>query len=190
VNDKPAPLYYVSPNQINFQIPYDTPAGIAIVRVDRGGQLGNAVSMQVQRSSPRLLRLSVQDYGIAVNQDGSFPIPSTPGLNSRPARVGDTLTMYAIGFGQTQPAVQSGVAAPVSPLGNAPGKYRVLFGTPGPFGGSVEVTPLYAGLTPNFVGLYQVNVTIPESAPRGSVVPVSLVSDTEGTSNRVTIAIE
>jgi uncharacterized protein (TIGR03437 family) len=50
--------------------------------------------------------------------------------------------------------------------------------------------PLYAGLTPNFVGLYQVNVTIPEDAPRGNAVSVTLVSDEFGTSNRVTIAIE
>jgi uncharacterized protein (TIGR03437 family) len=190
VNDKAAPLYYVSANQINFQVPYDTPTGTAIVRVERGGQRGNPVSMQIGRSSPRLLRLTVNDHGIAVNQDGSFPIPRTPGLNSRPARVGETLTMYAIGFGQTDPPVQSGAAAPVSPLGNAPGRFRVLFGTPGPFAGPIEVTPLYAGLTPNFVGLYQVNVTIPENAPRGNAVPVSLVSDEDGTSNRVTIAIE
>jgi uncharacterized protein (TIGR03437 family) len=52
------------------------------------------------------------------------------------------------------------------------------------------VTPLYAGLTPNFVGLYQINVTIPEDAPRGPAVPVALISDLEGSSNRVTMAIE
>ena len=190
VNDKVAPLYYVSPNQINFQIPYDTAVGTAIVRVERGGQRGNPVSMDVGPSSPRLLRLTVAEHGIAVNQDGTFAIPVTPGLPSRPARTGETLTMYAIGFGQTTPAVESGVGAPSGPLGIAPGNYRVLFGTPGPFGGSIEVTPLYAGLTPNFVGLYQVNVTLPASAPRGNAVPVSLVSDLLGTSNRVTIAIE
>jgi uncharacterized protein (TIGR03437 family) len=98
--------------------------------------------------------------------------------------------MYAIGFGQTTPSVRSGEAAPVNPLGIAPGRYRVVFGTPGPFGGSIPVMPLYTGLTPNFVGLYQVNVTIPEDAPRGNAVSVTLVSDEFGTSNRVTIAIE
>ncbi|HYP05526.1 MAG TPA: hypothetical protein VER03_04755, partial [Bryobacteraceae bacterium] len=190
VNDRPAPLYFASAGQINFQVPYDTPVGTAIVRVERGGQKGNGVSMQIGRSQPRLLRLTIDDHGIAVNQDGSFPIPRTPGLNSRPARAGETLTLYAIGFGQTTPAVQSGAAAPTDPLGRAPGNFRVLFGTPGPFSSPIEVTPLYAGLTPNFVGLYQVNVTIPEGAPRGNAVPISLVSDTEGTSNRVTIAIE
>jgi uncharacterized protein (TIGR03437 family) len=52
------------------------------------------------------------------------------------------------------------------------------------------MTPLYVGLTPNFVGLYQINVTIPQDAPRGIAVSVALVSDEEGSSNRVNIAIE
>jgi uncharacterized protein (TIGR03437 family) len=191
VNDKPAPVYFASPNQINFQIPYDTPAGDATVRVEKGGQRGNAVSMHIGRSVPRLLRLNIADYGIVVNGDGSFPIPPTTGLNSHPAKVGDTLVIYALGLGQTEPAVQSGVAAPSEPLGRARGNYRVSFGAPGPFGSAAaDVTPLYVGLTPNFVGLYQINVTIPPDTPKGTAVPVALVSDQEGSSNRVNIAIE
>jgi uncharacterized protein (TIGR03437 family) len=191
VNDKPAPVYFASANQVNFQIPYDTAAGEAIVRVEKGGQRGNAVSMHIGRSAPRLLRLNISDYGIVVNGDGSFPIPQTSGVNSHPAKVGDTLVIYALGLGQTEPAVQSGAGAPSDPLGRARGNYRVSFGAPGPFGGaSADVTPLYVGLTPNFVGLYQVNVTIPQDTPKGVAVPIALVSDEEGSSNRVNIAIE
>jgi uncharacterized protein (TIGR03437 family) len=191
VNDNPAPVYFASSNQINFQIPYDTAAGNVTVRVEKGGQRGNAVSMRVGRSVPRLLRLNIGDYGIVVNGDGSFPIPPTSGVNSHPAKVGDTLVIYALGLGQTEPAVQSGVAAPSDPLGRARGNYRVSFGAPGPFGGaSADVTPLYVGLTPNFVGLYQINVTIPQDTPRGVAIPMALVSDEEGSSNRVNIAIE
>jgi uncharacterized protein (TIGR03437 family) len=191
VNDKAAPVYYASGNQINFQIPYDTAPGEAIVRVEKGGTRGNTVSMHIGRSAPRLLRLNIANYGIVVNQDGSFPIPVTPGVNSRPAKPGETLVIYALGFGQTEPGAQSGAAAPSSPLGRSKGNYRVSFGAPGPFGGgSADVIPLYVGLTPNFVGLYQINVTIPEDAPKGSAVPIAVVSDEEGSSNRVNIAIE
>ena len=190
-NDKPVPVYFASASQINFQIPYDTPAGNAIVRVEKNGQRGNAVSVAIGRSVPRLLRLNIGDYGIAVNGDGSFPIPPTSGVNSHPAKIGDTLVIYALGLGQTNPAVENGVGAPSSPLGRARGNYRVSFGTSSPFGGSsMEVTPLYVGLTPNFVGLYQVNVTIPQDAPKGTAVPIALISDEEGSSNRVNIAIE
>jgi uncharacterized protein (TIGR03437 family) len=190
VNDRAAPVYYVSPNQINFQLPYDTAPGDAVVRVERGGVRGNPVSINVGRAAPRILRLNVGDHGIIVNGDGSFAIPPTAGLSSRPAKAGETVVMYALGLGATNPAVASGVGAPANPLGVASAGYRVLFGTPGPFGGGVQVTPLYAGLTPNFVGLYQINVTIPADAPRGPSVPVALISDLEGSSNRVTMAIE
>jgi uncharacterized protein (TIGR03437 family) len=190
VNDQPAPVYYVSYHQINFQIPYNAAPGDATIRVEREGQRGNAISARIAASVPRLLRLGIGDYAIAVNQDGSFPIPATTGVNSRPARPGETLVFYAIGLGPTTPSVQSGAGSPSSPLAQAAGAWRVAFGFSGPFGvGTVEAMPMFVGLTPNFVGLYQINVTIPEDAPRGTAVPVALIGES-GPSNRVTIAVQ
>jgi uncharacterized protein (TIGR03437 family) len=190
VNNQPAPVYYASYNQINFQIPYNAAPGDAVIRIEREGQRGNQISTRIVRGAPRLLRLGIGDYGIAVHQDQAFPIAPTPGVNSRPARPGDTLVFYAIGLGPTDQNVQSGAASPSSPLARLPGNQRVVFGFAGPFGhDAVETTPLFVGLTPNFVGLYQINVTVPEDAPRGPNVPVALVTD-DGVSNRVTIAIQ
>lgn len=190
INDQPTPVYYVSYNQINFQIPYNAPTGDVVIRVERGGQRGNPISARVVNGAARLLRLGIGDYAIAVNQDQSFPIPAMPNVNARPARRGETLVFYAIGLGPTVPVTESGAASPSSPLAVAPGTWRVVFGQTGPFAvGSVETTPMFAGLTPGFVGLYQVNVTIPADAPTGTAVPVTLAGDT-GLSNRVTIAIE
>ena len=190
INDQPAPVYYVSYNQINFQVPYNAPTGDVVIRVERGGQRGNPISARIVNGAARLLRLGIGDYAIAVNQDQSFPIPTTPGISSRPARRGETLVFYAIGLGPTVPVTTSGAASPSSPLAVAPGNWRVVFGQTGPFAvGSVETTPMFAGLTPGFVGLYQVNVTIPADAPIGDAVPVTLAGDT-GLSNRVTIAIQ
>ncbi|HYO80199.1 MAG TPA: hypothetical protein VES20_02265, partial [Bryobacteraceae bacterium] len=136
------------------------------------------------------LRLGIADYAIAVNQDQSFPIPTTQGISSRPARPGDTLVFYAIGLGPTVPVSTSGAASPATPLASAPGNWRVIFGATGPFGqGSVEVPPMFAGLTPGFVGLYQINVTVPQDTPSGTAVPVALAGDS-GLSNVVTIAIQ
>jgi uncharacterized protein (TIGR03437 family) len=190
VNDQAVPLYYTSYGQLNFQIPFDTQTGDAIVRVERDGQRSNAVSVRIAAAAPKLLELSFGRYAIAVNQDGTFPVPRTTGLASRPAVPGDTLVFYAIGLGPTQPRVASGAASPASPLAVSPGNYLVTFGSTGPFGGgSAEATPLFVGLTPNFVGLYQINVTIPADAPKGTSVPVALVGE-GGSSNRVNIAIE
>jgi uncharacterized protein (TIGR03437 family) len=190
VNDKPVPVYFVSPGQINFQIPYDAAVGDGTVRVERGGQRGNTVSVNIARSVPRLLRLNIGDYGIIVNQDNSFPIPATPGLTSHPAKAGDALTIYAIGLGPTSPAVVSGVAAPsAEPFARVTNNPQVCFGAFSPFNPGTCVDPLFAGLTPGFVGLYQVNVVIPAGVQTGDTVAVRLVTD-DGESNAVQIAIQ
>ena len=190
LNGRPAPVYYVQDDQINFQIPYDTPPGLVEVRVEREGQRGNAVGVEVVERAPRLLRLGIADYGIIVNQDGTFPLPATPGIASRPARPGDALTIYAFGLGQTTPAVNAGTAAPAAePLARIDPVPQVVFG--GGFGGTpVAATPFFAGLTPGFVGLYQINVFVPPDAPTGRAVPLSLDQGVGAVSNQVTLAIE
>ncbi|MBI4874421.1 MAG: hypothetical protein HY822_07300 [Acidobacteria bacterium] len=188
VNDRPAPVYYASYGQINFQVPYDAAPGDAVVRVERDGQRGNPISLAITPSAPRLLRLGIGDYGIVVNQDGTFPIPVTPGLASRPARIGDALVIYAIGLGPTTPAVAGGAAAPSDPLARVEPPFSVIFG--GAFSWSgIPVAPLFAGLTPGFVGLYQINVIVPEEAPISDRVRLSLARDGLA-SNAVEIAIQ
>jgi uncharacterized protein (TIGR03437 family) len=175
INDRPAPVYYASYGQVNFQVPYDAALGDALIRIDRGSTRGNSVSARIVSSLPRLLRFFNGLYGIVVNQDGSFPIPASLGIpNSRPARAGDTLVFYALGLGQTSPPVVSGAAAPSNPLAQivTPGGPLVYFGALAlPTG--VPATPTYVGLTPGFVGLYQINVTVPPGVTPGEV-PVRL----------------
>ena len=185
VNGQQVPLYFSSYGQINFQMPYETSAGEVRVQVVRGDQTGNTVSVQVVQRNPRILKF-LGNYAIAVNQDGTFPVPPTPGIPSRRARPGDVLVIYAIGFGQTQPPVASGEAAPADPLAWIRPLPTVYFGR-----GLLPVpaTPLFVGLTPTFVGLYQINVQIPPNAPKGDHVPLQI----EGPgykSNQVEIAIE
>ncbi len=189
VNNVPAPVYYTQYDQINFQVPFDAAVGLGTVRVERDGRLGNPVSIRIAARAPRLLRLGIGEYGIAVNQDGSFPIPATPGINSRPARPGEVLVIYALGLGQTSPSVASGVGAPTSPLAQIPATSIVTFGAGSPGGGSSPVTPLFVGLTPNFVGLYQINVAVPNDSPRSSRVGVQLTTGL-AVSNVVEIAVQ
>jgi uncharacterized protein (TIGR03437 family) len=187
INNRPAFLYYASPIQINFQVPYDTGSGPAEIRVERDGQRGNAVSADISVRAPRILRF-IGDYGIIVNQDGTFPMPPTAGIPSRPARAGDALTVYAIGLGPTSPVVESGVASPGDPLAYASPVPSVTFGG-GLSGAASTVTPLFAGLTPGLVGLFQINVVVPDDAPKGASVPFYLLQGATP-SNRVAISIE
>lgn len=183
-----APLYYSSYGQINFQVPYEIPPGEALVTIMRDGQAGNVVTIEVAERAPRLLRLNIGDYGIIVNQDGTFPIPAMAGIASRPARAGDALVIYAIGLGQTTPPVASGAPAPATePLARVAPAPVVIFG--GGLLGGVRATPLFVGLTPNFVGLYQINVVVPFNAPIGDKIPMH-IEGSGVTSNLVDIAIE
>ena len=188
VNGTPAPLYYVSPGQINFQVPYSlAPGSVATVQVMNGAAAGNLRSMTIAANAPRVLVFE-GSYGIAVNQDGSFPLPSSisiPGYATHPAKPGDVLVLFAIGFGQTAPAQIEGQATPLAPLENAAAT-TVTFGTL--FGGAVTVNAAFSGLTPTAVGLYQINVQVPQGVPYSSALPVT-VTVGGATSNTFMIAV-
>lgn len=185
VNGIEAPLFYSSDGQINFQMPFEVPAGEARVQVVRDGTPGNTVTVEVAGKSPRILTF-LGNYAIAVNTDQTFAVPTTAGLDSHPAHPGDTLVMYAIGFGSTVPSVPTGDAASSEPLSYVVPTPSIRLG-----GGflPLQIIPGFVGMTPNFVGLYQINFTIPANAPRGD--HVSLVIEGPGyATNQVEIAIE
>jgi uncharacterized protein (TIGR03437 family) len=189
VNNQPAPIYYVSPGQIDFLIPYGATPGDAVVRVDRDGQRGNNVSISVTPTSPRLLRLGIANYANAVLSGPTitFPIPTTPGISSRPAKAGtDVVVFYALGLGQTSPPASDGQAATATEVNPRP---AVVFGESLLPGTGVTAAPFYAGLTPGLVGLYQINVNIPANCPRGDAVSVYL-NQNGVYSNRVDIAVQ
>ena len=164
VNGTACPLFYTSYGQIAFQLPYDVSPGTALIQVKRDdGAVSNLASITIAPRAPRLL--------VTVEPDADCPSGTPPGLciNSaaHPARAGDVLTVYAIGFGPTNPIVAAGAAAPsTEPLGRVSQPLSVGFG----FGFfATEVAPLYAGLTPTAAGLYQVNVSVPTGLTPGAV---------------------
>jgi uncharacterized protein (TIGR03437 family) len=181
VNDVPAPLYFVSYGQINFQMPFGLSAGEAVIRVERAGTRGNGASVRVAERSPRVLIWPIAgNYGIAVNSDGTLPLPEGTTLGSfrgRPARAGDALVIYAIGLGPADPPVATGAASPAGPLAVV-ANTKVTFGARGPFTSGVE--PIFAGLSPGFVGLYQINVVVPPDLGSG---PVDVTVDVDGTNS-------
>jgi len=188
LNGVPIPLFYTSYGQINCQIPTDAPAGTSTLQVKRtDGQASNLVSVTIASRAPRLLLSGVELYGAITNLDYSRPMPegSFPGVATHPAKPGDTLSLYAIGLGPTSPFVGTGQPAPSEPLARLTTMPTVNFG--GGVGGTV-VNPLFAGLSPTFAGLYQVNVTIPQEVPRGLVYVTLAFGDS--TSNPVQIVIQ
>jgi uncharacterized protein (TIGR03437 family) len=191
VNGEAAPLYFTSTGQVNFQVPYEIPSGLATVQMVNGSALGNTVSVNVVSRAPRIPLISgiapvIINYG-----DNSIPVVTNPALSipSHPAALGDTLIIYAFGLGETDPIATDGAAASDSPLLQIDPPVNVMLTGGGVFGQSVQVTPLFAGLVPGLAGLYQINFTIPKNAPTGNSIELT-VNVKGGSTNPVNIAIQ
>jgi uncharacterized protein (TIGR03437 family) len=184
-------VYFVSETQIDFQMPYATPAGDATVRVDRDGQMGNTVTVKVVPAAPRLLVFSypgLEGYAEAyINSSTVFAVPVTSGISSNPAHAGDTVVFFAFGLGQTNPPATDGAAPAASPI---PGTSHMIIGQSSLPTSGVTVVPSYAGLTPGSIGVYQINVQLPSNVTKGDAVSAMLDMGGGVFSNRVLIAIQ
>jgi len=190
INGNAVPLFYADAGQVDVQIPSNLGAGQVMVQVIRNGQPGNRVSATIDSVAPRLFALrqyaAAPDgtaWGVVVNADGSLAVPANSGIaGGHPAQRGSIVTIYALGLGPTSPSVNTGDPAPgAEPLARTVNPVQVTYG------GSATATPAYAGLAPNYAGLYQINVLIPQNAPTGNV-PVSITIQGH-VSNNVEMAI-
>lgn len=152
VNGTPAPLFYVSPTQINIQLPYEIAPGTAALSVNSCGGTSPVASFTVAPAAPYIL---IAGNGTALIQNPDYSL-NTP---SRPAHVGDTVMVYLIGAGALDNPIPDGVAAPMSVLSRAVADHSATIG-------GQPASIYFLGMTPGFVGLAQANVTIP-SLPSG-----------------------
>jgi uncharacterized protein (TIGR03437 family) len=147
-----APLLYVSPTQINFQVPSATTAGDVNVVVNGPGGASVAFSMTVTAEAPAIYQYGT-GQAVAQNIDGSL------NSDSSPAAAGSVITVYLTGQGAVSNPVTDGTAAPDSPLSSATATTTATIG-PSP------ATVQFIGLTPGFAGLAQANIQVP-SMPTG-----------------------
>ena len=149
---EPAPLLYVSPTQINFLVPSDQIPGEVSVTVVRQGVHGPPVTITLIDAAPALF---VMDQGFAIAQDWNTGYAlMTPGA---PAQSGDIAILYATGLGRTSPPWPSGSVAQSASGITSFDRFQVLLN-------DVPIDPrlvLYAGVTPGYCGLYQVNFYLP-----------------------------
>jgi uncharacterized protein (TIGR03437 family) len=151
INGRAAPLYYVGPNQINGQIPYETPAGPATVQVRSAGGVSDTVTFEVASRAPAMLVFG-DNRAVAVNPDGSVNTQDTP------APPESVIVVYFTGLGQVDNAVPTGTGAAGDPLSRPTAPVRA-------FVGDAEAEVLFAGLAPAFVGLAQGNFKLPPLEP-------------------------
>ena len=136
-----APLFYVSPTQINAQVPFELPDGVSadvVVRNEYGDSTPVEVALLPQ--DPAIFFVSKQ--GLPVNASNLiFP--------------GDAIIIWATGLGSVTPSVPSGQPGPAFPLVSVNRTPLVNVG------GRVARVD-FAGLAPGYVGVYQINAVVPE----------------------------
>ena len=166
VANSAVPLLYVSPLQINFQAPRQTAISQVLVEARVAGKTIARATMTVIPTAPGLFAV--------LNQD------SKPNSATNPAKRGQVLQIYATGQGEVSPAVEDG-AAP------AADKLSVTAATPTVAIGGKPAKVQFSGLAPDFVGVWQLNVVVPDDAPVGNNVPLAVTWVL--TSNTLQIAI-
>ena len=159
IGGRAAYVSYISPGQVNVQVPSGLTPGAAQVTVTNGVTASTPYSIAVSALQPGLLEIrtfnSPTRFAAALFPDNAtFVLPPATGvpLPARRARTGDTVTLNGIGFGPVTPDVPAGqVAAQANRL---QASFRIFFN-------GISATVAYAGLAPGTVGLYQFNVVVP-----------------------------
>jgi uncharacterized protein (TIGR03437 family) len=171
-----APIWIYTTNQVNIQIP-QVPAGPqqVVIRTPNGQTAAQTIT--VADVSPALIINSAFKQGdkqYAVLQSGTTyiaPAGLIPGATTRPARPGETLVLYGIGFGNVNPAIAPGQ---ITTAANSIARPVSITFTPAAGGTATPATLAYQGLAGNFVGLYQFNLVVPQLADGEYIIKVSV----------------
>jgi adhesin/invasin len=177
----PAPLFFVSPTQINFQIPniavswFPFPTVVDVVVVANGVPSRSA-PLPLFPASPGVFTTSSDGRGqaAALNQD----LQPNSALN--PATAGSVIVIYLTGMGSVSPPLQAGYAA---------ADLNLTALTPTVLIGGLPAEVLFSGAAPGFAGLYQINARIPATTPPGNSVSLEIRANGR-VSNAVTIAVK
>jgi uncharacterized protein (TIGR03437 family) len=171
-NDVPAPLHFVSAGQINAQLPWNTlPSGTlsgnANIVVRREAVSSAPATVAVGPFSPGIYRFLPGAQAVVFNAVTGIvaqPADSIPGLTTRPAARGDILTILGSGLGAVDAPIQNGA--------NSVDQLRRVTTVPVVMIGGLTAPVTFAGLAPQFVGVYQVNVEVSQTIATGNALPV------------------
>lgn len=163
IGGNPVPLLYVSPSQINLQIP----SGLGRAEIASGQQAAQFL-VEVRVGGQPVARAPVTVMLAAPGLFGVFNADGSRNSSLAPARRGDTVLMLGTGQGQTpSTSLADGAAAPAAPLRRTRTVPEVIMG------GQRAVVES-SSLLPGAVGVWQMQVRVPEGAPTGLDLPVTI----------------
>jgi uncharacterized protein (TIGR03437 family) len=172
INNSILPLLFVSPTQINAQLPSSLAEGNYTLEIQNTGQPAISGPLTVARDAPGLFSYTAGStaYAMAFHSDGSLVTTSSPAI------AGETISFLGTGFGPYQTPVFDGFF-PTNPAPAVVDSVALSVG-----GQAVTSTSTAA---PGFIGVVQTQFQVPSGLPSGGV-PVS-VSINSTDSNTVTL---
>ncbi|HMD49164.1 MAG TPA: hypothetical protein VKG79_08705, partial [Bryobacteraceae bacterium] len=159
INQIPAPLYYVSANQVSAIVPFEiSSASVAQIQIVNNGSSSNVVTEFINQTTPGIFTEPAGGVGEAAALHPDFSLVTA----NHPAQIGETVAVFVTGLGNTFPFVSDGAAAPSTNLANTTATITATVD-------NIPATVTFAGLAPGLAGLYQVNVVIPSGVTPGDV---------------------
>ena len=162
----PAPLYDVRSTVVSFVVPFTVAPGPQRIRVVRAGTDVASGTMNVFPVSPGIFvnLADAKRQGGILNQSGIYAVQGSP------ARRGEVIQIFATGQGAVSVNVPAGGVPPSGTLVNATAKTRAWISVD-------EAEVLFSGLSPQFPGLWQINLRVPDKSYLTGQVPVFVSID-------------
>jgi uncharacterized protein (TIGR03437 family) len=181
-NGVPAPLIYVSANQINAIVPYSVASNAVVnLTVSHAGVVSVSTVLSVTDTSPAIFSVNQtgNGQGAILNQN------SSGNSQNNPAPKGSTVSIYATGEGVLTPQPATGaISGPSLPLPKPVANVSVTIG-----GQPVDIS--YAGEAPTLVsGVLQVNVKIPSNIASGNQLVVLTIGNNSNVQQSITVAVQ
>jgi uncharacterized protein (TIGR03437 family) len=176
-------------DQLNAQVPWEVQDGSAQVVVTNAAGVSSAAQTVSIATAPGIFTAQGDGLGQAIaysNSNGLIAAApgAIPGLNTVPAKIGDPLSLVilATGLGPVNPPLVTGYNVTDGLVHNCVNLPVVLVG-------GVQAQVLFAGMQPQFVGVYQLNIVVAQGTPTGNAIPLQIQMNGMTTSNQVTIAV-
>jgi len=182
-NGTAGPVLYASSTQVAAIVPFELSGSTAQVYVSYQGLTSTPLAVPVAAAAPALFTANDSGTGqaAAVNQNGSYNNAGTP------ANAGEYVSLYATGFGQTDPPGEDGAITQIPPAGVLP--LPVLQPVTVSIGGKPASSAQYAGGAPGIVeGVIQINALVPSGLAAGNAAVVVTIGNYQ-TQAGVTVAV-
>jgi uncharacterized protein (TIGR03437 family) len=178
IGGKNAPIYFVSPGQLNVQVPFEVTAGSQPIVVTSAGGTSAGSNVTVASVAPSIFILDQTTSLGAIVKNSDFSVITA----TNTVKAGDTIVIFSTGLGQTTPpAITGTLLVPPSPTTfNNTAAVTVTIG-------GQNATVVYSIASPGFAGLYQTAVTVPSGASGSAKVVLSAGGTA---SNSVNIAVQ